>query len=949
MAVKSSTTGDISFRSSTVAGNGGPHGGPYRYYRIIATDGTDAVLTANETALRTFNNSTDRQAISSCQITEAVTNTVYPTATFAVDGSDLDGGADELLGPYSQGDISVSAGYSHSSTYSPDSAFGGSHWWWTLGITDASLNYLQIDMLQPRNISKFTIKIRGTDTSSFHHADYTRILASNDPTFATYTIFGILNFDQSLQENGVWSTTIDDTSIEIGAGKVVQISQTGAESTPSIKVNNDITYLSLLEGGIMDEFGHLPDVYKPESTHSWEGGVRFFSESYLSGYYRGLTRDVTGTYAAYDTSGFTDASGTVSGNDGAFFQVSFNPSDSGGTYDTDNLNDGRDTKFTTIIESNRFGSEFTATGASQIEYNGNLKNMFLRNNTGSDIGPYFISGSLISVEGPDSAGVVRLLYYLNYADRGDNNGILNLPSVGYYGDLNNDTSFADFLWHSDKILPLADVPRTDGIVNTFISAAKKTRAAGDTSNADALELQALRRMLQTSTPGRWGTRGIPRYNDSELLTIGDHSVEGNLLKFSDFQSAQKKPELWEARLHFYNTRAWSRGPTEVSRQYTYLSPQHEEDRVMTYYSFKYDTDAMFEQYISGGTGDGFFGSMPQHDTTSAVTEDTNLFGLFWGGSEGTRKNYSQRLDYRDYTFTTVLINHAQLGAEVMDGTDTKGYFSYEGGNLGGNSDDFVNDASSKFQPTCLNVTEGTGDADLSTVDCFPLRGAYSFGGEDNDGEGDYPQGHLEALGQTAGISNEADHPHSLWYVYHIPLPLSEIGRLKVRFVGQHASKRFAVQDVFMFPGKWECVTNSFKSPERTGLQSFTFGSSDVLGPETQQAVNYGDLMIHTVFDDFAFGPQRPTLDISHTNVDYNHIHEQEYRTYQSYAGGARTTLSMIMDPDDPTKTSSAGNLALEVLQRPGTVHYDSYPPGNAVQKKMHSVIAQSFVMRCVDT
>ena len=202
MAVKKSTTGDISFRSASVAGNGGPHGGPYRYYRIVATSATASTAFeagyANETDLRTFTLTEDAQGISDIKITEVVDAGGYPTTN--INDTDLDDPPEfgtATIGPYTQGGISVTAGYSIGESFTPDQAFdnNGTQFWWTKLNGDANINWLQIDMLQPRNISKFTFRFRGNDSSgAYHEAQYTRILASNDPTFATYTIFGIFNF-----------------------------------------------------------------------------------------------------------------------------------------------------------------------------------------------------------------------------------------------------------------------------------------------------------------------------------------------------------------------------------------------------------------------------------------------------------------------------------------------------------------------------------------------------------------------------------------------------------------------------------------------------------------------------------------------------------------------------------------------------------------------------------
>ena len=944
MAVKSSTLGDLSFRSTApIAAFAPPHGGPYRYYRIAAFNGDDAVLTAEEIYLRTFEGSFDRMAVSEVEITEVGTNTVYPTSSILSTSVQLNDGVYEYTG----GGLTVSSGYFHSSTYNPSEAFDNNSgsFWWSLGMQaggeSSDDNYLQIDMQQPRNISKFSLKMGAGGSGGYSYAEHIKIQASNDPTFATFTIFGVLNYAQSAIDNW-YAGTQRETEIEINVGKVVQITQETGQSAPSVKLNADITYTSLLEGGISDEFGEHISAYK---TQTGAGGAeiiraRGFGQTYLSAYYRGLTRNIQSQFPKYDASqSATTMSGIVyGGTNGAFLQVSFDPDDSdsfSGVIDgaLATTYNGRSTKFTTKIESTsgKFSSEHIQT----ITYPGNLKNMFVRATGPDDENPFFISGALVNVT-EDDAGVVHLVYYLNIADvAGANPGFYNLPSVSAYGDIaGQETTYSQYIWYSDFILPLSDVPRCDGQISSTAKTAKFQYDAGNSSSGDTLTAQAMTRAISVTTPGRWGAKLIPRHDDYSIF----NGENGNLIKFSDFFGAQKRPELWEARGHHYkySGRYLSGfdfyGRAEMQTNVNTLSTSDKNDRSTLFYSWKFDTPNMRTSYTEQGDTHGVIFGVPSSDNTGSVTEDVYSFGVHWGDAASSS---SSRSDYRDYEWTTVLINHAQIDANVMDGTDTNGWFAYAGGNSGGNSDKYSTTAT-KRTPTRLT------SSGLSDTDIYPLRGKYSWGGEDRTGSpayDAYSYGAIDGInGTTRGRSN--------WYVYHINLPPNEISEFKVRLTGRAASQRFAKQDLFVLPGKWKYVTNSLESPTRTE-RSWSSAERYILAADTRQQVFYGDLMFHTDFSDYKYGPTS-RVDQGYTTVPDAHVHETIYHGYQIYAGGAATKVVSITDPTDPSKDSLAGYIAYETLERAGRTNNSGYQ-GSTRQMPMDTAQSQSFVMRCVST
>ena len=717
----------------------------------------------------------------------------------------------------------------------------------------------------------------------------------------------------------------------------------------AVKTSGEISFRSSAGVDISEEFGESSSEYKILSTNANSDDARYFGQTYLSGYYRGLIRNVTAPYPKYDDSGSAGpyAGSVLGGTNGAFLQVSFNPNASDNfTYATNNT--GRSSKFTTKIESTsgKFSSEHIQTGASQITYPGNLKNMFVRENDDADESPFFISGSLVDVS-EDSAGVVHLVYYLNITNKGDNDGVYNLPSLQFYGDITgHENAYAEYIWHSDKILPLSDVPRCDGQIHSTAKTAKFQYDAGNSSSGDTLTAQAIKRAASIPTPGRWGTRLIPQRDTSSVF----NSVSGNLLKFSDFYAAQKKPELWEARAHHHIFRA-STQITETNvpandLEYQTLNTTNKKDRATLFYSWKVDTPNM---RTAASINTGVFTTLTPSDSTAAVTEDTYDFGKYWGDEAAPE---SPRSDYRDYEWTTVVINHAQLGARVMDGTDTNGWFGYSGGNGGGVSDGYSL-STTKRAPTHLNSTEGVNtagqSADLSLVDIYPMRGAYSWGGETTGNSIAGPYDRNSSSGLNNGISSSVHHPRSHWYVYQINLPPSEIAEFKVRFVGSTASKRFAKQELYVLPGKWECVNNTFKSPIVLGdPPTFTTSQRVANGLNTRQYANYGDVMFHTAFDEYKYGADS-RLDTSNTSNNLRgHIHSTNYSIYQAYAGGAVTRVVSVLDPDDPTKDTAGGWLAYEEVQRAGTRSATGYL-GELVDMTMRSTASQSFLMRCTDT
>ena len=183
---------------------------PARYFRILATN-------SDNTPTGGGGGADGNLFLMDVVITEA-DGTEYPTSHQT--GTVADGGS-ASLGPFTGGGISVSSGYRHSATYPAWKAFDNatSTGFWTLALTDASLNYLDIDFGQVRDISKFTIKVN----ENHHHATKIRILTSNNSDFSTgvavwgeidyQAISNIVDLDRDALEVNV------NTKVTVGASK----------------------------------------------------------------------------------------------------------------------------------------------------------------------------------------------------------------------------------------------------------------------------------------------------------------------------------------------------------------------------------------------------------------------------------------------------------------------------------------------------------------------------------------------------------------------------------------------------------------------------------------------------------------------------------------------------------------------------------------------------------
>ena len=95
--------------------------------------------------------------------------TVYPTA--AVDSTNSGGGA------------TITSGYEHSSTYDDWKAFDNStgSGWWTLGLSNANLNYIQMELTGGAQTIQ---SVRLQTQTTFTYAEYVQVLGSNTGSFS---------------------------------------------------------------------------------------------------------------------------------------------------------------------------------------------------------------------------------------------------------------------------------------------------------------------------------------------------------------------------------------------------------------------------------------------------------------------------------------------------------------------------------------------------------------------------------------------------------------------------------------------------------------------------------------------------------------------------------------------------------------------------------------------
>ena len=203
-------------------------GGPYRYFRFQG-------VTANDAA------SDEYIMINEIDFTDDSNNN-HPTH-FDTNMNNLspDAGGTDAEGPYTNSAVTVSAGYSYDKSRGPFRAFDGhmTNQWWTIGINDSSLNYLDVDF-GPTNtdgldISSITIKFNYL----YQKAIGIRVEASNDSNFSTSSRFGFINFqniDNILGDGGSNAGIQGNETFTLNQGKILTV---GANASTT---ESDVTY-----------------------------------------------------------------------------------------------------------------------------------------------------------------------------------------------------------------------------------------------------------------------------------------------------------------------------------------------------------------------------------------------------------------------------------------------------------------------------------------------------------------------------------------------------------------------------------------------------------------------------------------------------------------------------------------------------------------------------------
>ena len=188
------------FGDQTFAGQG-----QFQYFRFLGTNRDNTATT-------------DKQAIKEIHLIDDA-GEIFPTEDF--DDGDLDdGNQGRTRGPYTQGGLTVTAGFSNSEPYGPHEAFGGSNIWWTLALGSADKggtaadNHLTVDFGLAKDISQIKVQV----SSSHHDCPKLRILASNDPSFNTFQVFGEIDNINIL----------DQTELTVNAGQKITVFDFGS-------------------------------------------------------------------------------------------------------------------------------------------------------------------------------------------------------------------------------------------------------------------------------------------------------------------------------------------------------------------------------------------------------------------------------------------------------------------------------------------------------------------------------------------------------------------------------------------------------------------------------------------------------------------------------------------------------------------------------------------------
>lgn len=578
------------------------------------------------------------------------------------------------------------------------------------------------------------------------------------------------------------------------------------------------------------------------------------------------------------------------------------------------------------------GAELYAAGSSsdnktdEVILDGDHRATYIRNPT-TDPKVYYISKSLADVVNEED-GTVSLYYWLGFAKAGLEN-ILSLPNVIFHSEVADYSSniAKDIIYRSDYLIRKANVPSSYRIPN-------EAGIPDDTNN------QQKYMVGRAGAAGGFGSKNIPNH------------IEKPDIKWSNFSGAQKKPQLWECINAVRNTASFRHSSTYFAASVSALP----DGRVFTE-TWRAKFRAMTQQSSSGilnslvsSQTDTAEKSRNSYGNSSLGTTYTYDLGTVYGDhdqwSSYTSSNVIQQ--YEDYEWTTVLINHAAIGAYSLNGTSL-GYFSYEGGNLGKNSKSYSS-IDTMRSPTLIGSGLSAalvGDFAHYYKDSYN-RTNYSFSWSAKNNQDN-------AAGPAYDNSNDSlAHAHDRWYIYHINLPISEISKIRLHTKNAALNNRHMVSEMFVYPGKWEVVSDSFSHKPRPGLApgvgDWSSNEYDLFVSE-EQDLNYGDMVVYNgltdyseqSFKDFYLAPYE-----SGTTVDHRDLFAvRNYHSRTRYAGQSGTLMFLAQDVNNPDNTGYAGKI-VPTFKKHKVTQYESYQDGLR-HRKQHSMDLFSFVLRLTDT
>jgi hypothetical protein len=576
------------------------------------------------------------------------------------------------------------------------------------------------------------------------------------------------------------------------------------------------------------------------------------------------------------------------------------------------------------------GSELFAAGSSsdnktdEVILDGDHRGTYIRNPT-TDPKVYYISKSLADVVNEED-GTVSLYYWLGYAKAGLEN-ILSLPNVKFHSEVADySTRIAkDIIYLSDNIIRKANVPSSYRIPAT-------AGIPNDTNN------QQKYMVGRAGAAGGFGSKNIPNH------------VEKPDIKWSHFSGAQKKPQLWECINAVRNTASYRHSSTTLSASVSGVDGRvfHETWRAKFRAMTQQSSSGITNQIIASTFQDEMVKSVNSYGNSNLGTTYTYDLGAVYGDhdqwSNYTSSNVIQQ--YEDYEWTTVLINHAAIGAYSLNGTSS-GYFSYEGGNLGKNSKSYSS-IDTMRSPTYIG-----GGLSAALVGDFAhyYRDNYNRNNYSSSWSNQLRQGNATGPSYDNSYDNLAN-AHDRWYIYHINLPISEISKIRLKTKNNALNNRHMLSEMFVYPGKWEVVSGSFRHKPRPGLErgvgNWSVDEYNLFTSE-EQNLNYGDMAVYSGLTDYAaltdnYLKPAPTL----TTVDYRDLFAvRNYHTKTALAGQSATIMLLAQDVDNPDNTGYAGKI-VPYFKKHKVTKYESYQSGQQ-HRKQHSMDLFSFVLRLTDT